>query len=51
MKDTLDKFEQIQKEIDFLLTTAYLNEFRIINGLSQHPEGLTFEEWKNKIFK
>lgn len=28
-----------------LYTKDYQNEFVIIDGLNQHPDGLTFKEW------
>lgn len=34
-----------KKAVYFLLTQKYLSEFKSIDGLSQHPDGLNFEEW------
>ena len=28
-----------------LYTKEYESEFKVIDGLNQHPEGLTFKEW------
>lgn len=31
-----------------LLEEKYFNEFEVIDGLNQHPDGLSFEQWKEK---
>lgn len=33
-----------------LLEEKYTKEFTIIDGLNQHPEGLTFKEWAKKVY-
>lgn len=35
----------IQKSVMFLLRQQYLSEFEVIDELSQHPKGLTFNDW------
>ena len=40
------------KLLEKLFTRDYFGEFTIIDGVSQHPEGLTYKEWmkqKNNI--
>ena len=27
------------------MTEKYFSEFEVIDGLNQHPSGLTFEQW------
>ena len=34
--------------INKLLLKEYESEFKIIDGINQHPEGLNFEQWKHK---
>lgn len=36
--------------LEQLLESKYFEEFKIIDGLNQHPDGLNFEEWKNKYY-
>ena len=31
--------------ITFILSKIYFSEFKIIDGLNQHPTGLNFEKW------
>lgn len=35
--------------LTYLLYKNYQDEFRVIDGLNQHPDGLTFEQWIDKI--
>lgn len=47
------KLTENQKEdlLRYLLYKKYLSEFRVIDGLSQHPEGMGFDEWLVKILE
>jgi hypothetical protein len=31
--------------LKWLLSKAYFEEFEVIDGLKQHPQGLTFDQW------
>lgn len=44
---TVSRLEQSQKDdlLQFLLHREYEREFEIIDGLKQHPKGLTFDAW------
>ena len=37
--------------VSYLLYKEYLSEFKIIDGLNQHKDGLNFQEWVDKIFE
>lgn len=39
----------IEKAVDFLLFKAYTQEFEVDDGQFQHPRGLNFEAWKEKM--
>lgn len=34
---------------DILLFSTYLSEFEVIDGLSQHPDGIPFDQWKKRL--
>jgi hypothetical protein len=36
---------KLREAVEFLLCKKYLSEFVIIDGLSRHPDRLTFAEW------
>ncbi len=35
----------INKAVQLILNKMYFSEFEIIEGLSQHPQGMNFYEW------
>lgn len=37
-----------QKAIEYLLQQEYFNEFEVIDGINQHPEGMNFYDWLYK---
>jgi len=41
----LRRVTRIEKGLLLLLQKAYLEEFEVIDGLNQHPDGLPFDEW------
>ena len=42
---------QIEKMLNDLMFRDYEAQFKVIDGLNQHPDGLTFEQFKKKIQK
>lgn len=40
-----DKVIAHEQEIERLSERIYRSEFKVIDGINQHPEGLNFEEW------
>lgn len=43
----VSKLNQSQKDdlLQYLLFREYQQKFEIIDGLNQHPKGLTFDAW------
>lgn len=46
LKQALDEIKQLKEQVFWLLSDLYFAEFRAIDGLKQHPQGLTFDEWR-----
>ena len=40
----------LRDKVRWLLEQFYLDEFNVIDGLNQHPEGLTFDQWMDKKY-
>ena len=49
--DIKEKRRRLNIMLERVLTKSYFNEFEVIDGLNQHPEGLTFDDWLNKILE
>ena len=42
---------KLDKKLEGLLMKCYFSEFVVIDGLSQHPAGLNYHQWLNKILE
>jgi len=45
IKEIFSNSENVKNLLQVLLHEKYMSEFEIIDGLSQHPDGMNFEEW------
>jgi hypothetical protein len=47
------KLTESQKNdlLSYLLYEKYTSEFKVIDGLGQHPDGLNFEQWIERLLE
>lgn len=45
LKQLAQEKKQLQEATYWLFFEVYSSEFVIIDGLNQHPDGLTFDQW------
>ena len=45
VKEILNNENNFKNAVQILLVKMYQSEFKIIDGLNQHPAGLNFVDW------
>jgi len=45
LKKEVLRTKGLKEQVALLLSEIYCSEFEIIDGLKQHPKGLTFSQW------
>ena len=51
VKEILKNDGNFRMAVQILLNKTYRSEFKIIDGINQHPSGLNFKDWLIEILE